>query len=505
MRWWLRRGCWIRLLTLKFRLARPRVVPVPRALDRPMTAVPFAAAFPRIPISGIVVGSYVPRDERKRLALWFCKAQSWLNRQPRLSPMQPDLPPIDADAGIALGRAYAPRQRRCFTAPARPTPYGRPIDLGALAVASPYACYLKSDAGSGFSWDLRDFDAIEAHSGLRKPSALVEFKMDPPTGRLEATRIDSELGWSAPGDGDWYESQRIALCAVSTHLSLVRHFNWIHLVCGGPLGFLTRNWLPVDHPVRRLLQPHVFATQSSNQMVTYVQMDPGGDFENTFSFTHGGMCKLFEATYEAFDLQAIDPSTDAARRGLVGRGLRTPALDNRMSLMAVIRAHVDRYLALYYPSDEAMAGDASMGLWVEALHRQLPNGVHNLAGDPSTIAGAGRLLSTLIYLTTVEHEIVGSGVWDYQLWDDVQPSRIYSNGRRPPLDVYQRLVNANFNLNVRRTPLMSDFSYLALDPAGEVAFHRFLSDLADLQNVMDGQPVAPWRIEPRRLKANINA
>ena len=31
------------------------------------------------------------------------------------------------------------------------------------------------------------------------------------------------------------------------------------------------------------------------------------------------------------------------------------------------------------------------------------------------------LVSTLIYLTTVEHEIVGSGVWDYQTWSDVQP------------------------------------------------------------------------------------
>ena len=95
--------------------------------------------------------------------------------------------------------------------------------------------------------------------------------------------------------------------------------------------------------------------------------------------------------------------------------------------------------------------------------------------------GAVLLLSTLIYLTTVEHEIVGSGVWNYQLWSDAQPVRIYRNGERQPLDVYQRLVNANFNLNVHRTPLMSDFSSLALDGDGADAFRRFRSDLADLQ------------------------
>lgn len=501
--WRLRRGLWDRLLTLKFRLARPRRVPLPSRLTRPIRDVPFTDAFPRIPIAGIVVADYVPKDERKRLALWFCTLQSWLNQH--FPPMQPGLRPIDPNPAVALGKAYSQAKRRCFTAPGRPAQYGRPPDLGGLAVASPYACYLHSDGRGGFQWDLRSLEVIECHPGLRSPAAFVQFAMDQTSGRLNATRIESELGVSVPGDSDWHQAQRLALCAVSNHLSLVRHFNWIHLVSGGPLGYVTRNCLPIDHPIRRLLQPHVFATQSSNQMVTLVQMAPGGDFENTFSFTHGGMCKLFEATSDEFDLEDIEPTRGGLRRGLAVEGLHTPALDNHKALMAVIRTHVDRYLGLYFDSDDAMAEDACMALWVDALARRIPNGVRQLAGEPITIAGAALLISTLIYLTTVEHEIVGSGAWDYQLWDDVQPARIYENGQRPPLDVYQRLVNANFNLNVHRTPLMSDFSYLGLDPAGRVAFQKFLCDLVDLQGVMDRESAGSWRIEPRCLKANINA
>jgi hypothetical protein len=71
--------------------------------------------------------------------------------------------------------------------------------------------------------------------------------------------------------------------------------------------------------------------------------------------------------------------------------------------------------------------------------------------------------------------------------------------------VYQRLVNANFNLNVPRLALMEDFSYLALDDAGAAAFRQFQNDLETLQKEMEKEPWAPWKIYPKMLEANINA
>jgi hypothetical protein len=500
--WRLRRAFWNALLIFKFRHAKPLIVPVPRAGDRSIVPVPFAAKFPRIPISGIVVADHVPSDEAQTPALRFCQLQAALYGV--YSPMQRGLPSIDADPYVALAAAYTPGHVRCYPAPSRPAEFDGDIDLGQLAVSSPYACYLEQGGLGTFRWDLTALDGFECHRGVLSPSALVEFTLDPSERRLHATRIDCEFGSCTPSDPYWGRAQRLALCAVSTHISLVRHFNWIHLVCGGPFAFVTRNCLPVDHPIRRLLQPHIFATQSSNQIVTIDQMTPGGDFENTFSFTHVGMCKLFEASCDDFDLRMINPTLDAIRRGVADVPFTTPAFDNRLALMRVIRDHTARYLALYFGSDDAIAGDPSFARWLDNLRGRVPRGVDEMAGSPVTIDGAVLLLSTLIYLTTVEHEIVGSGVWNYQLWSDAQPVRVYRNGERQPLDVYQRLVNANFNLNIHRTPLMSDFSSLALDGGGANAFQRFRSDLADLQQAMDGEPAACWRIEPRILKANIN-
>ena len=115
------------------------------------------------------------------------------------------------------------------------------------------------------------------------------------------------------------------------------------------------------------------------------------------------------------------------------------------------------------------------------------------------------MLAGQLYLVTAQHEILGSFMWNYQLWTHRQPARIYPDFRPEPLDVYQRLVNANYILNVHRRALMHNFSDLALDYRAKAAMLQFQTDLAVLQLKMDSQPHAVWRICPRDLKVNINA
>jgi hypothetical protein len=104
----------------------------------------------------------------------------------------------------------------------------------------------------------------------------------------------------------------------------------------------------------------------------------------------------------------------------------------------------------------------------------------------------------------VQHEILGSFMWNYQLWTHRQPARIYQDFQAEPLDVYQRLVNANYILNVHRRALIHNFDYIALR-AARPALSRFQSELRALQTKMDSEPHAIWRIYPRDLKVNINA
>jgi Lipoxygenase len=505
--WALKRAFWNGLATRKFASNRPAIIPIPRDDGRKLNAVSFASQFPGIPIPNIRVSDHVPADEAQPLKFYFYEFQ--VGMYSVLPASQAGLPPIDADPQRALDAAYTDAHRKLFPPPALPETYREPIDLGRIAVASPYACYVERAPEGDYQWDLRFLDRYERHPGLRSLGTRVLFHLNEP-GRLEAAQIDCELGVCKPGDANWGLAQKIALCAATTHLSLTRHFNWVHLASGGPLAIATRNSLPAAHPLRRLLWAHIYGTQYSNQIVTKGQMAKGGDFESIFSFTHRGMCELFAETYEEFDLTVLDPERDAERRGIKDAGFDTPVLSNRRDLFDVFHSHALRYLRAYYDADERLRADADVQNWVAELNALIPNGVRRYLGGELAVENVARLVAAFINMATVEHEALGTGLWNYQLWTHVQPVRVYSNGQREPLDVYQRLVNANFNLNVSRTRLMHDFGYLALDRKGADAFRLFRYDLQRLQERMEQErmaqePCAFWKIYPRLLEANINA
>ena len=156
----------------------------------------------------------------------------------------------------------------------------------------PYACYTTRVDDNIWVWDLRMLNSYQHHPGLMKIGSRVLFRLDP-AATFAAGPIASTARWarSRPNRSTWDQACKIALCAASTHLSLVRHFNWVHLAGGAQLAIATRNCLSADHPLFRLLWPYIYGTQQSNDMVTRGQMERGGDFETIFSFTFEGMCR----------------------------------------------------------------------------------------------------------------------------------------------------------------------------------------------------------------------
>jgi arachidonate 15-lipoxygenase len=420
------------------------------------------------------------------------------------SPMQPELPPIAADPQSALANAYTWLHRRRFPPPTMPAEFLGSPDLGSLAVRGPYAAYTKSAGEGAFEWDTGMLSRYEHHPGLHRLGARVRFELDRRNRALRATRISSVLGETVPGEARWEVAKKLALCSMTTHLSLVRHFNWVHLASGAMLAVATRNRLPPAHPLLRLLWPYIYDTQQSNDVVTRGQMVRGGDFECCFSLNHEGLCRLFDDTWDEFDLVMNDPSEDARRRGVLDQGFDTPTEDNLASLFDTMHAHARSYLRLYWSDDAALrADDATLG-WLDELNERVPNGV-GVTRDSASIETLARMIARFLYLVTAQHELLGSFLWNYQLWTHRQPVRMYASGDREPLDVYQRLVNANYNLNVRRRALIHDFSYLALDKEGAAEMKRFHSNLEALQTRMEREPWTVWKLYPAVLKVNINA
>ena len=496
--WAARRSLWNRLAILKFSGSKVVDIPIPGADEAPVRAVRLSARFPGIGIDEVLVAERIPTDEDDARVERFYRVMARLFRT--FGPNAPGLPPIDSDREAALASAYTDAHRKLFPAPLFPDEYGD-LDLGLLALASPYAHYLRATGPDTYEWDLRALADYDVHPGLVRLGVSVSFVQA--GARVRATEIDSALGKVTPGDAAWDRSVGLALCAATTHTSLVRHYNWVHLVPGASFAIATRSALPASHPLKRLLWPHIFRTQFSNWVTTVGQLSRGGDFESIFSFTRESLLRLFDETCADFDAAVIDPVRDAEKRGVVGRGLDLPVLDNSTAHHDVMCAHADRYLRAHYPDDSALAADPDVQRWYAQLDGLIPNGVGAL-GDVSSIGAASRLIGSLIHLVSYQHEAYGTLLWNYQLWTQVQPIRVAADAAPEPVDVYQRLVNADFGLNIRRTPMLQDFSYLAVDERGRAAFRTYLSDLLALQTRLETEPRTLYNVYPEMLEANMN-
>ena len=185
----------------------------------------------------------------------------------------------------------------------------------------------------------------------------------------------------------------------------------------------------------------------------------------------------------------------------VGDDFRAVAHQRQHHQIAITRIDL---LARGEPATPGLHNDPALAAWLDALNRLVPNGV-GLSTADLNFDGLARLVASIIYFASAQHEIAGGFLWNYQLWTHRQPVRVYASGQPEPIDVYQRLVNANYNLNVKRRALISDFSGLALDSQGAASMQRFCLRLEALQTAMESEPWAVWKLYPRALKVNINA
>ena len=208
--WKLRRAFWRRLALFKFGNNKPAIIPVPKDDGQKINAVSLSSQFRGIPIPNILVADRVPADEAQRSKYYFYEFQVAMYRL--LSPMQAGMPPIDANPRAALNQAYDNAFRNLFPEPQLPAEYQPQVDLGRIAVASPYACYVERTAEGDYQWDLRILDQYEHHKGLKSIGAHVRFRLNEAARRVEATQIDCELGICKPGDASWEQAQKIALC-----------------------------------------------------------------------------------------------------------------------------------------------------------------------------------------------------------------------------------------------------------------------------------------------------
>ena len=475
----------------------PRRVRVPTE-DNAIELIPAPESYPDFRSAALVIPSDVPRAEMTLPGAMTVQVLHVLQDvYPIIASHQPD---ASADPEQRVKDAYSWVYRLVKQPPAWDPELERARRegnlLGALATGGPFAKLVerKRATGGDYLIDLEYLARYQVRDGLAPLGCQIHLSER--HGRLLPTGIGYRGQTAAPGDTRWAFLERIALCSLATHTTVWRHGMQYHVGGVAPFAVMTHQ-LPPNHPIRRLLTPHIADTLSTN-FHTHLTLRRSGFDVMGFSFPYDTILRYYDDGANYFNITRLDPRADTTRRGIAD-SIDYPYLQQASGYFDFFETYVREYLEHYYPDEATLAMDAAAQTWFSSLDRHVRHGIAEYAGA-LTRASLTRLCALYIYSVSVEHE--DNTMWNYATF---LPATVREDGGAESVGQVQAIMDFEMVIASATNKLTRDFSHVALDPRGAAIMQGFQSRLQALQAQMEREPRTHWRIYPRDLEASVSA
>ena len=192
--------------------------------------------------------------------------------------------------------------------------------------------------------------------------------------------------------------------------------------------------LPDQHPVFKLLRPHMRTTLSINSRARETLLNDGGLFDQLSSLGQEGKNELFRRAASAFNLQWNNIAKDVKERG-VDNQEELPGYyyrDDGLKIWNAFQHYVDGIVSLFYETDEEVANDPEIQSWAEDMYiHGSPKSGHD-CGIPRKIDSKELLVETcctIIFTATALHAAVTANQFRYYSFI---PNAPYSMAMAPP-------------------------------------------------------------------------
>jgi hypothetical protein len=475
----------------------PRRVRVPTD-DNAIELIPAPASYPDFRSPTLVVPSDVPRAEMTLPGAITVQVLHVLQDvYPVIASHQPD---ASADPEQRVKDAYSWVYRLVKEPPTWDPELERARRegtlLGALATGGPFAKLVerKNARNGDYLIDLEYLSRYQVREGLAPLGCQIHLTER--EGRLLPTGIGYRGQTATPGDSRWAFLERLALCSLATHTTVWRHGMQYHVGGVAPFAVMTHQ-LPPNHPIRRLLTPHLADTLSTN-FHTHLTLRRSGFDVMGFSFPYETILRYYDDGASYFNISRLDPRTDTDRRGIAD-SVEYPYLAQASGYFDFFETYVREYVDHYYPDDATLAQDAAIQVWFSSLDHHIRHGLTGYVAG-LTRSSLVRLCTLFIYSVSVEHE--DNTMWNYATF---LPATVREDGGAESVGQVQAIMDFEMVIASATNKLTRDFSHVALDAPGAAIMQRFQSRLQALQQQMEREPRKHWRIYPRDLEASVSA
>ncbi|EFJ46751.1 hypothetical protein VOLCADRAFT_105417 [Volvox carteri f. nagariensis] len=268
----------------------------------------------------------------------------------------------------------------------------------------------------------------------------------------------SQLSADPSTEAVWRLAKMIFKSLDSSFHQLISHWLRTHCVLE-PFYIALRRQISAMHPVYKLMLPHFRYTVNINRNARASLINAGGVIEKTFSAGPYAM-RLSSIVYGKdwnFATEALPE--DLKTRGMVDANgkpwLDYPYATDGLDVWNALTSYFDKYLRLYYKSDEDVENDAELKEWWSEVktvgHGDLmefglrPGGEEQLWGFEGNITSVQqlvRVLATIAWLGSGHHAAVNFGQYDYTSFVLNAPSLVRKPMPAPGDKSWEKLTRA---------------------------------------------------------------
>jgi hypothetical protein len=334
---------------------------------------------------------------------------------------------------------------------------------------------------AAFKVDVTWLAELPVRDGDERMGATAFFDADR---NLLSIYISNDDATYTPGDESWEHAKWHWRCAVFAYVTLADHLAGLHFGLSEVMMQATREQLPADHPLRRLLKPHVYNVSSVNSRAALVLASEGGMAHRLFPFTYEGLTQLLK---RGIDTASFEPFPE----WLKNRGMDNltdefyPYATDGLALHAICREYVEGYVEVYFPG-ETIVGDSA----VQALWGQLStNAPYTGLGTLQTKDQVVELLGQFIFAVSGFHSQVGA-ITQYLVDQSFMGAKVRVGSEFSDIQSTIQALTLNAVTGLYEPKLLDDYTHIFLelhkDQAVEV-FQQFQTSLNALGRAIDSR------------------
>ncbi|XP_056408606.1 hydroperoxide isomerase ALOXE3-like isoform X2 [Hyla sarda] len=231
-----------------------------------------------------------------------------------------------------------------------------------------------------------------------------------------------------PSDSEWdwtLAKMWVRNAEFQVHQS-VHHLLNTHLIAE-VFSMATHRQLPHNHPLYKVIVPHLRYTMYINTIARNELFGPGGIFDQIMVVGNGGTEVLFKKAMEEVTYTDLCLPDDIEARGL-GSVPNFFYRDDGKMIWEAIESFVSSIVRYYYRSDESVRTDPELQAWVAEIYEKgfLSNKSSGIPSSLDTVPSLVKYLTMVIFRCSAQHAAVNSGQFDFYGWMPNGPTSMKS-------------------------------------------------------------------------------